>query len=82
MIKGTFIFQCNGYEAEVEWTGYEVLERGDRDTPDIHIPIVDEVTITSVAYEDQVLMEYPPILDDVAREIAQEKADDFEYGYV
>lgn len=75
------------YEWEAEWTGREVHEPGDRDTPDLFVAIVDKVDVVACCIkskgdeEGQFIIFTPKEVQNAAEEEARHCADEGMYSY-
>lgn len=87
-IKGCITGTTGGYEWEAEWTGREVYEPGDRDTPDLFVAIVDKVEVTACCIkssgdeEGQFLDFVPREVEEAAEAEAGNSADEGMYNYI
>lgn len=87
-IKGCITGATGEYEWEAEWTGREVHEPGDRDTPDLFVPIVDKVDVTVCCIkskgdeEGQLLSFAPKEVQEAAEDEAVNSADEGIYSYI
>lgn len=87
-IKGSIAGTTGRYEWEAEWTGHEVHEPGDRDTPDLFVAIVDKVDVTVCCIkskgdeEGQFLDFTPKEVQEAAEQEAGNSADEGIYNYI
>ena len=80
-IEGCVSGTTGEYEWEAYWTGREVCEPGDRDTPDLYVPIVDKVEVTDCCRGEEDIDFTPMEVQIAAKEAAQECADEGVYNY-
>lgn len=87
-IKGYITGTTGVYEWEAEWTGREVYEPGDRDTPDLFVAIVDKVDVTACCIKSKgdedgrFLCCAPGEVQEAAEDEAGNSADEGIYSYI
>ena len=87
-IKGCITGTTGGYEWEAEWTGREVHEPGDRDTPDLFVAIVDKVDVVACCIkskgdEEGLFIAFTPKeVQEAAEDEAGNSADEGIYSYI
>lgn len=87
-IKGCITGTTDGYEWDAEWTGREVHEPGDRDTPDLFVAIVDKVDVVACCIKSkgdedgQFIAFTPGEVQAAAEEEARNSADEGIYNYI
>lgn len=87
-IKGCITGATGEYEWDAEWTGREVYEPGDRDTPDLFVAIVDKVDVTACCIrskgdeEGQFIGFTPAEVQEAAEDRAGDSADGGLYMYI
>lgn len=87
-IKGCITGTTGEYEWEAEWTGREVHEPGDRDTPDLFVAIVDKVDVVACCIKSsgdedgQFIAFTPEEVQEAAEDEAGNSADEGIYSYI
>lgn len=87
-IKGCITGTTGEYEWEAEWTGREVHEPGDRDTPDLFVAIVDKVDVVACCIKSRGDEEGRPVaftpreVQVAAEDGAGDSADEGIYSYI
>lgn len=87
-IKGCITGTTDRYEWDAEWTGREVYEPGDRDTPDLFVAIVDKVDVVACCVKSkgdedgQFIAFTPREVQAAAEEEAGGSADGGIYNYI
>lgn len=86
-IEGCVSGTTGEYEWVAYWTGREVCETGDKDTPDLYVPIVDKVEVIDCYIKSRGEEErrytalIPTEVQKDAEEVAQDCADEGVYNY-